>query len=153
MINTEAPVSASSEIGISANIENVWEVMTAINRWPIWNPDVKSVSMDGEVAEGIRFRWKAGPGRITSVIQHIERPRLLIWTGQTLGVKALHIWRLESQEGKTVVRSEESWDGLLVRIFHGAMQKTLKTSLDAGLRYLKVEAERISKVVLECVGI
>ncbi len=32
-------------------------------------PSVKSVAMQGDLAEGSTFRWKAGPGTITSTIQ------------------------------------------------------------------------------------
>ena len=41
-----------------------------------------------------------------------------------------------------MVSSEESWEGLLVRIFRGRMQKTLEESIDSGLGHLKAEAER-----------
>ncbi|VVB69445.1 Polyketide cyclase / dehydrase and lipid transport [uncultured archaeon] len=137
-----APVIASGEIEIVADPEVVWKVMAAIDRWPDWNPDVKSASLNGELAAGSEFRWKAGPGTITSKIQQVERPRALAWTGRSLGIDAFHVWRLEPRDGKTVVRTEESWDGLLVRIFRGPMQKMLQRAIDAGLLHLKAEAER-----------
>ncbi|MCX6668651.1 MAG: hypothetical protein NTV25_02435 [Methanothrix sp.] len=54
---------------------------------------------------------------------------------------ACYVWRLEPRDGKTVVRTEESWEGPLVRIFRGPMQKMLQRAIDAGLRHLKAEAE------------
>ena len=133
---------ASGEIEVAADPKVVWEVMTAIDRWPDWNPDVKSASLDGELAPGSQFSWEAGPGTITSKIRHVERLRTLAWTGRSFGINAVHIWRLEPRDGKTVVRTEESWEGLLVRIFRGAMRKMLQRSIDAGLLHLKAEAER-----------
>jgi hypothetical protein len=49
---------------------------------------------------------------------------------------------LEPPDGKTVVHTEESWDGLVARLLRGRMQRTLKSSIDAGLRYLKAEVEK-----------
>ena len=38
-------------------------------QWPSWNPDVKSVTMEGPVQPGTVFRWKAGPSSLTSTLQ------------------------------------------------------------------------------------
>jgi uncharacterized protein YndB with AHSA1/START domain len=142
----QAPVRGASEIEITAPPEVVWDVLTSIERWPSWNPSVKSVAMQGDLAEGSTFRWKAGPGTITSTIQRIEAPRLIEWTGKTLGIDATHVHTLEPQAGKTLVRTEESCEGLVARLFRGPLQKTLDSALDDGLRYLKAEAERRSTV-------
>jgi hypothetical protein len=143
-VNESAPVLARGEIKISADPETVWNVLTDIEEWPRWNLDVKNAFLDGEVSVGSKFKWKAGPGTITSTFQQVDRHKLLAWTGKTLGIKAIHVWKLESEEDKTVVRTEESWEGLIVGIMHGRMQKILDESTESGLQYLKVETERIS---------
>ena len=140
-INEQAPVVGRSELELAAPPETVWDVLTAIERWPSWNPDVKSMSMQGPVAEGSVFRWKAGPGTITSTIQRVEPPRSIAWTGRTLGISAIHVYRLEPADGKTLVRTEESYEGLVARLLRGSLQKTLDRALADGLRYLKDEAE------------
>jgi hypothetical protein len=71
----------------------------------------------------------------------VERPRLIAWTGKTLGIKAVRVWHFDPRNGKTFVRTEESYDGLVVRLFHRAIQKTLDRALADGLRYLKTEVE------------
>ena len=81
-INASAPVVGTCELEIAAAPETVWEVVTAVDSWPTWNPDVKSVSVEGPVAEGTSFRWKAGPGTIRSTIQQLDAPRRIAWTGQ-----------------------------------------------------------------------
>jgi hypothetical protein len=48
------------------------------------------MAMQGAVARGSTFRWKAGPGTITSRIERVEPPRLIAWTGKTLGIHAIH---------------------------------------------------------------
>jgi hypothetical protein len=144
MINENAPVVAKAEIEVVADPEIIWEVLTDISHWPSWNPEVKWASLDGELAVGTEFRWKAGPGTIRSTIQRIEHLRFLAWTGKTLGINAIHVWQLDSLEGKTIVRTEESWEGLIVRIFRRSLQKMLEKTTDDGLRHLKAEAERRS---------
>lgn len=141
-VDESAPVVAEAEIEVAADPHTVWEVLTAMEDWPRWNPDVKSVSVRGEVAEGTEFRWKAGPATITSALQRVDPPRLIGWTGRTLGLRAVHIYRLEPRDGGTLVRTEESYDGLLARVLSGPVRKMLKSSLDGGLRHLKTEAER-----------
>ena len=139
----EAPVSASAEAEIAAPVETTWDVLTDIKRWPAWNPDVKSVDLEGEVTTGSVFRWKAGPGTITSTVERLERPNLIAWTGTTLGgLRAHHVWRLEERNGKTHVRTSESFLGLLARVFRRPLRKTLERSLADGVRHLKAEAER-----------
>jgi uncharacterized protein YndB with AHSA1/START domain len=142
MVASDAPVVSSREIVIDAPIDHVWGVLTAIERWPEWNPDVKSVAIDGPAAEGVTFRWKAGPGTITSRVEHFERPQLVAWSGRTLGIRAIHVWRLEAQNGRTLARTEESYDGLVARVLRRSLQKTLDTALTDGARYLKTEAEK-----------
>jgi hypothetical protein len=141
-INEQAPVVGASEIEIAAAPEAVWEALTAFEAWPSWNRDVKSLTMQGDVAPGSVFRWKAGPGTITSTIQRVEPPRLIAWTGKTLGINAIHFWHLDPRNGKTFVRTEESYEGLVARLFRGSLQKTLDRALADGLGYLKTEVER-----------
>jgi uncharacterized protein YndB with AHSA1/START domain len=136
-----APVVVKSEIEIAGAPEAVWDVLTDFRAWPSWNPDVKSMSFAGDVAEGSEFKWKAGPGTITSTIRRVERPLLIGWTGKTLGTNAVHVYRLESRDGKTLVSTEESFDGLIARIFRGSLRKTVKKSLDTGLQYLEARVE------------
>jgi uncharacterized protein YndB with AHSA1/START domain len=141
-VTGNAPVVAASEIEIAAPPEAVWDVLTDFERWPSWNPDVKSLSFSGEAAEGSVFRWKAGPGTITSTIRRVDRPRLIGWTGKTLGIDAVHVYRLEPSDGGTHVTTEESYEGLVARAFRGPLRKMVKTTLDTGLERLKTEVER-----------
>ena len=141
-INQQAPVVGWSEIEIDAAPDVAWDVLTAIGRWPSWNPAVKSVSFEEGIEEGSEFRWKAGPGAITSTIREVEPLRRIVWTGTTFGIKAIHVHTLEPRAGGTLVRTEESYDGLVARVLHRRLQKTLDDALENELRHLKAEAER-----------
>jgi uncharacterized protein YndB with AHSA1/START domain len=141
-VDRDAPAIARAEAEIAADPETVWEILTGFEAWPSWNPDVASVALDGDVAEGTVFRWKTGRATITSTLRQVERPRAVAWTGRTTGIDAVHVWRLEPRDGGTLVRTEESWQGLLVRLLTGPMRKSLQKAVDGGLQHLKAEAER-----------
>lgn len=130
------------EISIAAPIDVVWNVLTTFEDWPGWNTLVKSVSAGGGPTEGTVLRWKAGPGTITSTILRVDAPRAIAWSGNTLGIKALHVWRLQSAGDETFVRTEESFDGLVARLFRRVMQRGLDDGLEQGLVDLKGESER-----------
>jgi uncharacterized protein YndB with AHSA1/START domain len=141
-VNKAAPVVAADEIEIAAGPQAVWDVLTDFESWPRWNPDVKSMSLEGGLEKGSVFRWRAGPGTITSTIQHVEAPTEIGWTGTTFGIKAKHVYRLEPRAEATLVHTEESYEGLVARLLRGSLQKTLEKGLSDGLRYLKAETER-----------
>jgi uncharacterized protein YndB with AHSA1/START domain len=141
-VDRSAPAVADAETEIAADPETVWEVLTDLEGWPRWNPDVRSVRLDGRVEPGATFTWKAGRATITSTIRKTERPSLIGWTGKTAGIDAIHVWRLEPRDGGTLVRTEESWQGLLVRLLRGPMRTSLQKAVDGGLGHLKAEAER-----------
>jgi uncharacterized protein YndB with AHSA1/START domain len=139
---SEAPVRSRREIEIAAPPEIVWDVLTRFEEWPQWNREVKSMSFDGPVAPGSEFGWKAGPGRIASTLEQVEPPRLISWRGRTMSIRAMHEWHLEPRDGGTSVQTEETFSGLLARLFRGQLQKTLDKSLEEGLEHLKGETER-----------
>jgi hypothetical protein len=141
-IDRHAAAVADAEIEIDAPPDVVWAALTDIDGWPRWNPDVKSASLAGPLAAGTTFRWKAGPGSITSTLRTVEPPGLVCWTGRTFGIDAVHVHRLEPGASGTIVKSMESWDGLVVRLLRGPLTKTLQKAIGEGLRHLKTEAER-----------
>jgi uncharacterized protein YndB with AHSA1/START domain len=140
--DSHAPVYTSSEVAVAADAETVWRVITSIADWPDWNPDVREASIKGEVAEGVDFKWKAGPGTIRSTIRRVDRPHMIGWTGKTLGIPAIHVYRIEESGDGTRVVLEESFNGPLARLLRRYLQKTLDKAVTGGLRALKVEAER-----------
>jgi uncharacterized protein YndB with AHSA1/START domain len=143
-INRKAPVVVEGKIEIAAPTEVVWDVLTTIEDWPQWNPDVKSTEIARPVAPGTTFRWKAGPGTIKSKIETVEQPHVVAWTGSWLGISAIHVWRLEVSDGGTRVQSQESVEGLPARLLPGRHRKVFARSSQASLQALKVEAERRS---------
>lgn len=141
IVDERAPVVAQGAIDIAAEPGRVWALMSSIEAWPSWNSDVKWARLDGELTPGSEFQWKAGPGTIRSTLTHVEEPSLLAWTGVTLGIHAVHVWRIERAASGTRVSTEESWSGLLPRLLSSAMTRNLQTAIDRGLNAVKAAAE------------
>lgn len=142
-INRNAPVTASAEAFVDARPTIMWSVQTELSAWPNWNPDVASVDFHGPLAPGTEFRWKTGGVPITSTLREVQPERRIGWTGRApLGIRAEHVWSFEPERTGTLVRTEESFGGLLVRVFAGPMRRMLTESLENGLATLKAEAER-----------
>lgn len=143
-IDKNAPAIATGVIDIAATPQAAWSLVSSINDWPLWNPAVKSAELQGELAAGTQFKWKAGPGSITSTLESVDEPREIGWSGRTMGIRALHVYRIEPTDAGCRVHTEESWSGIPVRLLRGRMQKMLQEAIDAGLQHLKTVAENPS---------
>jgi hypothetical protein len=115
--------------------------MNQIDEWPKWNAYVTEDSLQGELAPGTTFRWKAGPGTIVWSLRRVERPHSITWTGRSLGVRGIRVWNLRAERNATVVTTRESWDGTVARLFRRSMQKALEKALQDGPIHLKAAAE------------
>jgi uncharacterized protein YndB with AHSA1/START domain len=141
-INRNAPATARGELQIAADPQTVFAVLSAIDQWPSWNPDIKSVELQGPVRPGTVFRWKSGPSSLTSALQVVDPPNEIAWTGTTMGIKAVHVFRFQANDSGTLARSEESWEGLIASLLKGYSRKSLDKAIRSVLSHLKVEAER-----------
>jgi len=141
-IDQAAAVTSEKQTEIDASPEVVWDVLTAVEQWPMWNPEVKSIEIDGDFAEGATFRWRAGGTRLVSQVSQADRGRVAAWTGRTMGISAVHVYRFERRGERTLVTTEESFDGLVARVLRRPLKKTLDAALEDGLEHLKKESER-----------
>lgn len=141
-IDRSAPATAAGELDIAASPEVVWDVISNIEAWPSWNPDVKTATLQGPLAVGSVFRWRAGGVSLTSTLGAVDPPRELSWSGRAMGIRAIHTFRFEPNDGGTLARSEESWAGLVPTLLRGYSRRTLDRGIRSVLRLLKDEAER-----------
>jgi hypothetical protein len=141
-INRNAPARAEGELYIDADPATVFSVISAIEDWPSWQPDVKSAKLEGPIQPGTIFRWKAGWSSLTSRLEVVDAPREIGWTGTTMRIAAIHVFRFQPQGAGTVARSEESWEGFIPTMLKGYSRKTLDRGIRSVLSHLKTEAER-----------
>ncbi|MEZ4386102.1 MAG: SRPBCC family protein [Candidatus Krumholzibacteriia bacterium] len=141
VVNRSAPVVGRAEAVITAPVEVVWDVLSDLEGWPRWNPSVSKMRLDGPLAVGTSFAWVGGGSRITSKLEQLDRPRRIAWSGKTFGIRAVHVWEFRTVATGTSVRTEESFDGWIVRLLPGIMRRMLDRALRDGLDALKREAE------------
>ena len=140
-IDQQAPITARGTVDISASPGTCLALLADIARSPTWNPEVSGRGWRETLTPGSRFVWSAGPGTITSVLRSVVHARELGWTGSTMGVHAVHVWRIEPTQRGSRVTTEESWSGWSIRFMHRRMEKVLREAVFHGLHNLKAEAE------------
>lgn len=141
-IDPSAPLHARQDILIAAPLEHVWNLQTDINRWQEWQPDVASAKLEGPLKSGTVFRWKAAGLGITSTLQHVEPMQRIGWTGDSLGMKAVHNWTFQPEANGTRVTTEESITGWLARLLKLFDANYMEKSLQKSLSILKTQAEK-----------
>jgi hypothetical protein len=57
-INSNAPIISRYEITIGAPLETVWWVLTQIDSWSDWNPDIAKANLTGPITVGTLFHWE-----------------------------------------------------------------------------------------------
>lgn len=140
-INQQAPVKSEHEIFINAASETIWNILTDINGWSQWHPDIASARLEGALAPKTVFKWKSGGFNIVSTVREVAAPNRLGWTGKAFGARAVHTWTLVPQTSGVLVKTAESFEGWLVSLMKGSMQKTLNSALKVWLESLKKKAE------------
>lgn len=140
-IDTRAPAFARKEIVIHAPVEKVWQIQTDIENWNRWQPDITSAKLEGALAAGTIFRWKAKGLNIVSTLHTVKPHQHIGWTGRSLGMFAVHNWTFEARGETTRVITEESLSGWLTRLMILLDPRFLERSLEASLNILKFEAE------------
>ena len=133
-INEKAPVVTKKEGLIDAPPETVWEILSAVDAWSTWHPEISAAALEGAFEPGTRFRWKSGSTKITSTLQVVQRPELVGWVGKAAGgLTARHVFHLDTENSRTRLTIEESIDGLAARLLRRSLSRTLDRSLEAWL--------------------
>lgn len=141
-INQDAPLYAREEVFINAPVVLVWKLQADIERWPQWQPDVASATLEGPLQKGTVFRWKAAGLNIVSTLQVVDEPRSIGWTGVSLGMRAAHQWHVEPRGEGTLAWTEESISGWLARLLKLFDRRFMQKSLAKSLNTLKAQAEQ-----------
>ena len=117
-----------TEIIIEADINKIWSILTDFDKYPNWNPFIKSIV--GNIAEGEKFKVvleqpdsKAMTFKPTCI--DFKKNRRFSWLGH-LGFPGLfdghHIFELtDLGNGKIKFEQNENFKGLLVPLFWGQL--------------------------------
>ncbi len=142
-IRADAPVQTHQRIAIAAPPERVWQLMSDVDAWTSWQPDIVAPHLYGPFQVGTDFSWKSGGLTIRSTLHTVDVNRAIGWSGPALGSFAIHTWTFELQtDGTTEVRVDESMEGWLVRLLKPVFQRALDKSIQVWLARLKQAAEQ-----------
>jgi len=141
-INREAPVIAKAGIEIHAPVEQVWNLLTDIKKWPQWQSGISTTEIYGKAEKGTTFKWESGGISFESVIHTSDTYQSFGWTGTTYGAQATHNWTFREEEGKTFLVVEESLEGILPALFKESFRNNLETGMAKNLKELKTASER-----------
>ena len=139
--NKKAPVRCTRSITVGADSEKIWTLLSNINDWAGWQTEITDPKLHGELKPHATFQWKSGGTKIHSTLHTVEPFLYLGWTGNTLGIKAIHNWTLNETDGETKVTVDESMEGLLAIIFRKSLNRSLEKSLQKWLDMIKDECE------------
>ena len=140
--NPNAPVKFSKSIQINSSAKKVWAVLTDINNWDKWQPEISKPKLNDELKEQSKFVWKTGGIKIHSTLHTVKPYEALGWTGHTFGLFAIHNWQIMEKDGITMVIVNESMEGLLAGLFKKSFNKNLDTGMQHWLEALKKECEK-----------
>lgn len=140
-----------TEIRIAASPERVWDVLMDFERYPDWNPFVRSIEGSPRPGERIRVRLEP-PGMkgmtLRPRVVAVERPRLFRWQGHLFvpglfdGEHSFEIGAPDGDEdgGVRFVQSER-FGGVLVPLLRRLIDENTRRGFDAMNEALKRRAE------------
>jgi hypothetical protein len=140
-INLEAPVVVKQEIFIRSSPSLVWAIMADIKSWHKWLYDVGKIELKKPLEVGSRFRWSTLSLAMISTIQDLVPNQRIAWTSKGSGMRSAQTWVLTPKEEGTLVVSEQSMQGLLVRLFKDRTKDAVEQAMAAWLNNLKRQAE------------
>ena len=136
---------------VDAPAARVWEALTAVDRYPEWNPQIPRIR--GSLRPGERIDLQlALPGRppmsLTATIEEARPDALLTWRGHVLaewlfeGYRRFEIERVAPERAR--VTHVEDVYGVLAPLFGLALGGRVQASHDALNAALKARAEASS---------
>ena len=137
-----------SEIEIRASADRVWGILTDFARYPEWNPFLRQITGDAVKGAGLTVLFQpSGSGAMTMrpTVTQVRPSAELRWLGHLM-VPGLfdgeHIFEIEPR-GEGVVRfvQRENFDGLLVPLFWGMLDRDTRRGFTEMNAALKVRAE------------
>ena len=136
-----------TEIHIAANPERVWSILIALDKYPEWNPFIKSVK--GKAKEGERLEVLISPPNgkemtFTPIVKSVIENSEFSWLGRFLfpGIfDGEHIFTISENESGTLLVQKEKFKGLLVPILWSNLNKDTRAGFELMNNALKMRAE------------
>ena len=124
----------------------VWSILTEFEKYPEWNPFVKSLK--GSVAEGKQIEVQLPGMKFKPTVVTFKPKQEFAWLGH-LWIKGLfdgqHSFRLvDNHDGTTTFYHSENFSGILVPIFKQKLLKDTLNGFEHMNQKLKARAEELA---------
>jgi len=83
------------------------------------------------------FRWQLRSLALTSEITRFDKPAMLAWKSKGSGIRAITVWTFVPDTEGTLVRCEQSVQGLMVYVWKQRTTLAMQDTLDRWLEALK----------------
>ena len=131
-----------AKITIKASADEVWKVLTDVQNFPNWEPNINKV--DGHVALGekVTVHTKLSEQAFPVTVSELVENKKMVWSsGMPLGLfKGARTFTLTPVDGGIRVKTREEFSGLLLPLFKGQIGD-LQPSFDTFAEALKTRAE------------
>ena len=133
----------TTSITINASSAKVWQILSDFDKYPDWNPFIKSVS--GNVQVGNQIKIKLQGITFKPVVLSLTENSELKWLGH-FWFKGLfdgeHRFHLtENADGTTHFEQSEKFSGILVKFLSKTIDKDTKQGFEEMNSALKLRAE------------
>jgi uncharacterized protein YndB with AHSA1/START domain len=139
-------IEASSEIGIRAPAEKVFDYLADARNEPEWLPGAERVEKvtDGDVGLGTRFKGLyVRAGTVDLELVEFERPRRLTFRAGSRVVAFDDAVTLEERDGETLLRARmEAQPRGPMRVVAPMMARTMRRQFEENWKHLKAALER-----------
>ena len=140
-----------TEIEIEADAPEVWNVLTAFDEYPEWNPFVRRIEGALAVGEQLSVQLDQAGGKPMGLkprVVFVEDGSKFGWLGKLLLPKIFdgtHSFEIQPlSEGRTLFKHYEHFSGVLVPLFRGMFENKTRPAFEAMNRALKQRVERAS---------
>ena len=126
---------------IQSDIQEIWGLMSEVNRWPEWNKSISFAQLEGVFVKGNPFKWTCGVNN-RSILEDVIINKRIVWSTKSVGVKTLQRWDFKKTDESVLVSVSQSAEGWLTKIASQAVAKKLQKNQQEFLLSLKHTAEK-----------
>ena len=110
-INLKAPVVIRKKILVKAPVGKIWDLLSDVNQWKYWQPEVSEPVLEGPFVAGSTIRYKVLRVSCLMTLLEVKPMTHLAWSGQSNATTVTGIWNLEEVPEGVWVKADSSFEG------------------------------------------
>lgn len=139
--NGDSQIKIETSDLIQSDIQEIWRLMSEVNRWLEWNKSISFAQLEGVFVKGNPFKWTCGVNN-RSILEDVIINKRIVLSTKSVGVKTLQRWDFKKTDESVLVSVSQSAEGWLTKIASQAVAKKLQKNQQEFLLSLKHTAEK-----------